>query len=73
MKDRVINNVFKHPILGMLKVVECPDGECEGCVFYSRAGICCNDGDRFHTGQCSKERRIDKTDVIFIKAKGGMV
>ena len=71
MKDRVINEVFSYPFLGNLKVVESADGgSCIGCVFSNRLAFCSNDSEKFHTGQCSKEYRMDHKDVIFIKAKG---
>lgn len=72
MKDRPINDVFYVPEYGELKVVaEDMVNECYGCVFQSPTNLFCrNDIEKVHSGECSFERREDRTDVIFIKAKG---
>lgn len=68
MKQREINEVFSHPTMGRLKVVE--EGavnECYGCVF-NNPKVCLNDAERIHTGACAMEYRTDKKGVIFVKA-----
>ena len=70
MQDRRIGEKFTHPYRGELVVRECPDGDCGECVFMDDGVICSNDTEMYHTGQCSKEYRIDHKDVIFIKEKG---
>lgn len=70
MKDLPIGTIFEHPTKGKLIVVATPDNSfmCDGCIF-SNPLFCTNDPDKIHTGSCSKDGRIDKTNVIFIKSK----
>lgn len=69
MKDRKIGDVFYHPTMGRLKVVDAPIGVCDGCVFYCDGNVCTNDIDKYTTGHCAQQCRIDRKDVIFVKAK----
>lgn len=72
MKTRKLGEVFQHPTMGKLKVVESAmPNDCNGCVFQSAVNpYCRNDVDKIHSGQCAIENREDNHDVIFIKAKG---
>lgn len=72
MKTRKLGEVFQHPTMGILKVVESAmPNDCNGCVFQSAVNpYCRNDVDKIHSGQCAIENREDNNDVIFIKIKG---
>lgn len=70
MKDLQIGTVFMHPTKGMLKVEPDP-GSCGACAFFSEENPYCRitDGDRYHTGECCSNMRMDRIDVIFTKVK----